>query len=46
MAAGQLDVKPIITHRVDLRELPEALVMMRDHTAFHNKVMYVNPRQE
>ena len=46
MAAGQLDVKPIITHRVDLTELPEALVMMRDHTAFHNKVMCVNPRQE
>jgi L-iditol 2-dehydrogenase len=45
IASGQLDVKPIITHRVALSELPGALVMMRDRTVFHNKVMYVTGSQ-
>jgi len=45
MTSGQLDLKPIITQRVSLRELPEALVMMRDRTVFHNKVMYVTGSQ-
>ena len=42
MASGQLDVLPIITHRVALSELPETLLMMRDRTAFHSKVMCIN----
>jgi L-iditol 2-dehydrogenase len=41
MGAGRLDVKPLITHRVGLDEVPEALAMMRDRAAFANKVMYV-----
>lgn len=43
MAAGRIGVKPLITHRVSLSELPEALVMLRDRAAFANKVMLVNP---
>ena len=39
MASGRLDVKPLITHRVDLQHLDAALVMMRDRTGFFNKVM-------
>lgn len=42
MASGQLNVKPLITHRVSFDALPDALVMMRDKNAFHNKVMLVN----
>lgn len=42
MASGQLEVKRFITHRVPLDGLHEALLMMRDRTAFYNKVMYVN----
>jgi L-iditol 2-dehydrogenase len=41
MASGQLDVKPLISHRVGLDELPQALAMLRDRAAFANKVMYV-----
>ena len=41
MASGQLDVKPLITHRVSIEELPDALVMMRDRTEFFNKVMCI-----
>jgi L-iditol 2-dehydrogenase len=41
MACGRLDVRPLITHRVALERLPDALVMMRDRTEFHNKVMCV-----
>jgi L-iditol 2-dehydrogenase len=39
MASGRLDVKPLISHRVSLDELSDALVMMRDRTAFFNKVI-------
>jgi len=41
MALGRLEVGPLITHRVGLEELLDALVMMRDRSAFFNKVMYV-----
>jgi L-iditol 2-dehydrogenase len=41
MASGRLDVKPLISHRVGLEDLPDALVMMRDRSDFFNKVMYV-----
>ncbi|MDQ1255595.1 MAG: L-iditol 2-dehydrogenase [Candidatus Hydrogenedentes bacterium] len=43
MASGALDVKPLITHRVGLDGLAGALVMMRDRTAFSNKVMLETP---
>ena len=43
MASGQLDAKPLITHRVGLEGLWDALLMMRDRTAFCNKVMCVMP---
>lgn len=43
MASGRLDVRPLITHRVDLDGLWDALVMMRDRAEFSSKVMYVNP---
>lgn len=42
MASGMLNVKPLITHRVGLDALWDALVMMRDRTEFSNKVMVVN----
>lgn len=42
MASGKIDVRPLITHRVRLDELPGALAMLRDKTPFSNKVMYVN----
>ena len=40
MAEGQFKVTPLITHRVSLDGLLEALIMMRDHTAFFSKVMF------
>lgn len=43
MASGALDVKPLITHRVGLEELPRAMAAIRDRTEFSNKVLYVNP---
>lgn len=42
MASGELDVKPLITHRTDLEGLWDHLVMMRDHSAFFSKVMLLN----
>jgi L-iditol 2-dehydrogenase len=42
MAAGKLNVKPLITHRVSLEELFPALVRMRDRTVFSSKLMVVN----
>lgn len=42
MASGQLDVKPLITHRVGLQALSNLLERMRDRAVFANKVMYVN----
>ena len=41
MASGRLDLKPLITHRVTLENLRDALLMMRDNTEFYVKVMYV-----
>ena len=41
MERKSLDVMPFITHRLSLNEVPGALEMMRDHTEFYNKVMYV-----
>jgi L-iditol 2-dehydrogenase len=42
MVAGQLDVKPLITHRIPIEAIYEKLIMMRDRTTFYNKVLYVN----
>lgn len=42
MDSGRLDVKPLISHRVSLEGLPEALVMLRDRADFCSKVMYVD----
>ena len=42
MASGRLQLKPLITHRVGLEALWDALVMMRDGTEFSNKVMCIN----
>ncbi|ANE48241.1 dehydrogenase [Paenibacillus swuensis] len=42
MVAGRLNLKGLITHRTDLDGLREAMEMMRDRTAFYNKVMYTN----
>jgi L-iditol 2-dehydrogenase len=42
MASGTLKVKPLVTHRVGLDGLWDALVMMRDGTEFSNKVMCLN----
>lgn len=41
MATGRLNVKPLITHRVSLEGLWDALLMMRDRTEFSNKVLCV-----
>ena len=41
MASGRLEVGPLITHRVGLEELVDALVLMRDRSEFFNKVMCV-----
>jgi L-iditol 2-dehydrogenase len=43
MASGKLDMKPLITHRVILSELPEMLARIRDKSEFTNKVLVVNP---
>ena len=42
MANGKLNVKPLISHRVGLPKLLEAMELMRDRTAFSSKVMFVN----
>ena len=39
MASGALDLKPLITHRVPLSEGIAALEMMRDQSAFYEKVL-------
>jgi L-iditol 2-dehydrogenase len=41
MASGRIDAKAFITHRCYLEDLPGHLRMMRDKTAFYNKVMFV-----
>ncbi|WP_141505806.1 galactitol-1-phosphate 5-dehydrogenase [Paenibacillus luteus] len=45
MAAGKLDVKPLISHKVALEGIYEGMVMMRDRKGFFNKVMYVNANE-
>lgn len=42
MSSGKLDVQPLITHRTGLEGLLQHLEMVRDRSAFSNKVMYVN----
>ncbi len=42
IAAHRIDVIPLITHRVGLEQLPDALLMMRDRTEPSGKVMCVN----
>lgn len=41
MASGKLDVKPLITHRIPLGGLWEHLLLMRDKSAFSNKILFV-----
>ena len=43
MASGRLDVLPLVTHRVGLDSLADALVLMRDRLEFSNKILYVAP---
>lgn len=46
MENKSLDVRPFITHRLKLDKIPDALCMMRDHTHFYNKVMYVEEEKQ
>lgn len=39
MAAGEIDVRGLITHRYPLSQCLEAFAMMKEHRAFYNKVM-------
>ncbi|MGE5558445.1 MAG: galactitol-1-phosphate 5-dehydrogenase [Bacillota bacterium] len=41
METGRINVKGFITHAVPLEQAGEVLAMMRDRTAFYNKVMFV-----
>jgi L-iditol 2-dehydrogenase len=43
MAAGQLQVEPLITHRIPLAATFKALQMMRDQSAFYAKVLIEPP---
>jgi L-iditol 2-dehydrogenase len=43
MAAGQLQVEPLITHRIPLAAALDALQMMRDQSAFYAKVLIEPP---
>ncbi len=45
MAAKRLNLKPLVTHRVHLSELFDALKMARDRAAFTNKILYINPSE-
>ncbi|MCC6144931.1 MAG: galactitol-1-phosphate 5-dehydrogenase [Candidatus Hydrogenedentes bacterium] len=42
MAAGRIDVKPLVTHRTGLVGLYDHLIMIRDRKKFSNKVLFVN----
>jgi L-iditol 2-dehydrogenase len=42
MAQGKLNVKPFVTHRVDLSRCNEAFDMIKERKEFFNKVMFVN----
>ncbi len=46
MNSGAIKAESVITHEVELAELPDALVMLRDRTEFVNKVMYLAPQLE
>ncbi|MFC3798000.1 galactitol-1-phosphate 5-dehydrogenase [Cohnella sp. GCM10012308] len=46
MAAGRIDLKPLVTHRVALDGLNDVLETMRDRRAFFNKVMFCNSEGE
>ncbi len=46
MAAGRIELLPLVTNRVPLDELNDALEMMRDRSAFHNKVMFCQSEEE
>lgn len=39
MAAGEIDVKPLITHKFPLEQVCSAFEIMKNKTEFHNKVM-------
>ena len=41
MAKGMIAVKPFITHRFPLEKCNEAFAMVKDRTAFFNKVMFI-----
>jgi L-iditol 2-dehydrogenase len=41
MAEGRISVGPFITHKFSLEQCNQAMEMMRDRTAFFNKVMFV-----
>jgi L-iditol 2-dehydrogenase len=40
MASGKLRLNQLVTHKVNLDELYDAMIMMRDRKGFFNKVMY------
>lgn len=42
MASGRLNLKPLVTHRVGLDTLFDAMKRIRDRTEFSNKVLYVS----
>ncbi len=42
MASGALHIEPLVTHRVSLRELPEAMAAMRERKMAVAKLMFVN----
>ncbi|MEK0313220.1 galactitol-1-phosphate 5-dehydrogenase [Cohnella sp. 56] len=46
MASGRIDLLPLVTHRMPLDGLLEAMEMMRDRSAFYNKVMLLNSKEE
>ena len=43
LATGTVDVTPLISHRCNLDELMTHMELMRDRSAFSNKILYVNP---
>lgn len=45
MAEGRLEVKPLVTHRVRLEELGAAILLMKEKSAFSNKVMWTIPTE-
>ena len=46
MAAGDLDLKPLITHRIPLEGAIDVLEGMKDHREFFSKVLIHPPRLE